>query len=62
MIESFTPACLSRKRAGLPSVSRFPTDAERRTALESFARLGNQRGAEALQWALLNKLDFLHNY
>jgi hypothetical protein len=25
-------------------------------------KLGNTRGAEALQWALLNKVEFIHNY
>jgi hypothetical protein len=44
------------------ALSRPATPEERATALEVMRRLGNQRGAEAIQWALLNKLEFIFNY
>ena len=47
----------------LAVLSRYPTDAEKATAL---ANLGNSstRSAEAenLLWSLFNKVDFLFNY
>jgi hypothetical protein len=44
------------------TLSRPATAEERTTALEVMRRFGNQRGAEAIQWALLNKLEFIFNY
>ena len=46
----------------LSSLSRFPTLAEKAVAVDTMSRLGNQQGAETLQWALLNKLEFLFSY
>ncbi len=46
----------------ITTLSRYPTSAEMETAQDVMKRLGNTRGAEALQWALLNKLDFIHSY
>lgn len=44
------------------TLSRPPTVEERATGLEVMRWLGTQRGAEAIQWALLNKLEFIFNY
>jgi hypothetical protein len=44
------------------ALSRPATPEERTAALEVMRRLGNQRGAESIQWALLNKLEFIFNY
>ena len=46
----------------LATLSRFPDADELATASSLMRSLGNQRGAEALQWALLNKLEFIFNY
>ena len=45
----------------LRSLSRKPTDQERRIALSWIAE-DRKVGIEDLQWSLLNKLDFLFNY
>ncbi len=44
------------------TLSRPATPEERATALEVMRRLGTQRAAEAIQWSLLNKLEFIFNY
>jgi hypothetical protein len=44
------------------TLSRPATPEERATALEVMRWLGTQRAAEAIQWALLNKLEFIFNY
>jgi hypothetical protein len=45
----------------LAALSRPPVEAEKRVAIESLAR-DRKQGIEDLQWALLNKMDFLFNY
>ena len=44
------------------TLSRPATPEERTAALEVMRRLGNVRGAEAIQWVLLNKLEYIFNY
>jgi hypothetical protein len=46
----------------LATLNRFPSNDEIPIAVALMKRLGNQRGAESLQWALLNKLEFIYSY
>jgi len=46
----------------LSTLGRHATEDEMSAALKTMQRLGNTRGAEALQWALLNKIEFIHSY
>ena len=46
----------------LATLSRFPDAQELTVASELLRTMGNPRGAEALQWALLNKTEFIFNY
>jgi Protein of unknown function (DUF1549)/Protein of unknown function (DUF1553) len=46
----------------LRTLNHFPTPDEITIATSVMRRLGNQRGAESLQWALLNKTEFLFSY
>jgi hypothetical protein len=46
----------------LTTLNRFPTVEEIPVAAAVMKRLGNQRGADSLQWALLNKLEFIYSY
>ena len=46
----------------LATLNHFPSAEEISVARDVMRRLGNQRGAESLQWALLNKLEFIHSY
>jgi len=46
----------------LATLSRFPDSQELNIASGLLRSLGNQRGAEAVQWALLNKLEFIFSY
>jgi hypothetical protein len=46
----------------LATLNRFPAPEEVTIAAATMRRLGNQRGAESLQWALLNKLEFIYSY
>ena len=45
----------------LATLSRFPAEEEMRLCVEMLAEY-RDRGAETLQWALLNKLDFMLSY
>jgi hypothetical protein len=44
------------------TLSRPPTNDEINLFMPFFQQQGNVRGAEGLQWVLLNKMDFLFNY
>ena len=46
----------------LTTLNRFPNADEIAVAHAAIRRLGIVRGAESLQWALLNKLEFIHSY
>ncbi|MEO8130268.1 MAG: DUF1549 domain-containing protein [Bryobacteraceae bacterium] len=50
----------------LTVLSRFPTDAEKKTAIANLASgsgtAGRQQKAENLLWSLYNKVDFIFNY
>ena len=46
----------------LSTLNHFPSAEEKAIAVSVMSRLGNQRGAETLQWALMNKLEFLFSY
>jgi hypothetical protein len=46
----------------LNTLSRAPSDDEVNLFLPSFQQQGNRAAAEALQWMLLNKMDFVFNY
>jgi hypothetical protein len=46
----------------LNTLSRNPTQSELDTLVPLFTSLGRQQAAETIQWALLNKMDFIFNY
>jgi hypothetical protein len=46
----------------LSTLSRLPSAGELATSMEVMQWLGTQRAAESIQWALLNKLEFIFNY
>ena len=46
----------------LSTLSRNPTSDEINALLPQFSTLGRRQAAEAIQWALLNKMDFIFNY
>ena len=46
----------------LATLSRYPTPREVAIASDAMRQLGIRGGAESLQWALLNKLEFLFSY
>jgi hypothetical protein len=46
----------------LSTLSRPPTPQEAAVGADVMRWMGNQRGAEAIQWGLLNKLEFIFNY
>ncbi len=46
----------------LNTLSRNPTSDELNALLPQFGTLGRRQAAEAIQWALLNKMDFIFNY
>ena len=45
----------------LSTLARFPSEEERMICVEQLQKR-RDRGAEDIQWALLNKLEFLFNY
>ena len=45
----------------LGTISRWPTSAEQTVAKDAM-KADRKRGAENLQWALLNQVEFLFNY
>jgi hypothetical protein len=46
----------------LHTLSRYPTDTEKTKLLAYFGPLGKTQATESIQWALLNKADFIFNY
>jgi hypothetical protein len=46
----------------LATLSRYPSASEIAIASDAMRQLGVRGGAESLQWALLNKLEFLFSY
>ena len=46
----------------LATLSRYPSASEMLAASNIIGQTGVRRGAELLQWALLNKLEFLFSY
>ena len=46
----------------LSTLSRYPSSPEKIAASEVMRQAGIRRGAELVQWALLNKLEFLFSY
>jgi hypothetical protein len=46
----------------LNTMSRNPTQSELDKLVPLFTSLGRQQAAETIQWALLNKVDFIFNY
>lgn len=46
----------------LATLSHYPSAAEMAAASDIIRQAGIRRGAELVQWALLNKLEFLFNY
>jgi hypothetical protein len=59
--QNLDPATIIR-RLFLSTLSRPATEAEVASFLPSFQQQGSRVAAEALQWILLNKLDFIFNY
>jgi len=47
------------ERAYLSVLSRKPTDAEKKRAMEELNNSGDQEGTANLVWALLNSLEFI---
>jgi hypothetical protein len=46
----------------IATLSRYPSAREVAIASDAIRQLGLRAGAESLQWALLNKLEFLYSY
>jgi len=46
----------------LATLARYPTPTELVIATDTMRQLGVRNGAESLQWALLNKSEFLYSY
>ena len=46
----------------LNTLSRNPTQSELDKLTPLFTSLGRQQATETIQWALLNKVDFIFNY
>jgi hypothetical protein len=62
LLRQFTEPLAIIEGLYLSTLNRFPLTEEIPVAAAVMRRLGNQRGAEALQWALLNKLEFIYSY
>ncbi|MCG3161385.1 MAG: hypothetical protein JMDDDDMK_02559 [Acidobacteria bacterium] len=59
--QNLTPAQITTQLY-LNTMSRNPTQSELDTLTPLFTSLGRQQAAETIQWALLNKMDFIFNY
>src|SRR5215831_15508087 len=59
--QSLTPAQVTTQLY-LNTLSRNPAQSELDTLTPLFTSLGRQQAAETIQWALLNKVDFIFNY
>src|SRR5262245_28540517 len=59
--QSLTPAQVTTQLY-LNTLSRNPAQSELDTLTSLFSSLGRQQAAETIQWALLNKVDFIFNY
>ncbi|HKQ74577.1 MAG TPA: DUF1549 domain-containing protein [Blastocatellia bacterium] len=59
--QSLTPAQITTQLY-LNTLSRNPAQSELDKLTPLFASLGRQQAAETIQWALLNKVDFIFNY
>jgi len=59
--QSLTPAQITTQLY-LNTLSRNPAQSELDTLTPLFTSLGRQQAAETIQWALLNKVDFIFNY
>jgi hypothetical protein len=46
----------------LHTLSRYPTEVEKTKLLAYFGPMGKTQATESVQWALLNKSDFIFNY
>lgn len=46
----------------LSTLSRYPTTAEMNTCLSAYGTMTRREATESVQWALLNKIDFIYNY
>jgi hypothetical protein len=58
---SLTPAQIATQLY-LSTLSRNPTPSELDKLTPLFTSMGRTQAAEAIQWALLNKMDFIFNY
>ncbi|MGH9935619.1 MAG: DUF1549 domain-containing protein, partial [Blastocatellia bacterium] len=59
--QSLTPAQITTQLY-LNTLSRSPAQSELDSLTPLFTSLGRQQAAETIQWALLNKVDFIFNY
>jgi len=59
--QSLTPAQITTQLY-LNTLSRNPAQSELDKLTPLFTSLGRQQAAETIQWALLNKVDFIFNY
>ncbi len=59
--QNLTPAQITTQLY-LNTLSRNPAQSELDNLVPLFTSLGRQQAAETIQWALLNKVDFIFNY
>jgi hypothetical protein len=57
-----TPAADIVKQLYLNTLSRNPSQAELDRLTPLFTSMGRREAAEAIQWSLLNKMDFIFSY